>query len=58
MQCPHCKTADTAVYCTRNLTPDLRVRYRRCNECGMTFKSWETTAAPGVRAPEPQLQGS
>ena len=44
MYCPYCKSKNQVVYAHKqyNKVLDKTIRYRRCNDCGMTFKTKET----------------
>lgn len=44
MMCPFCKSENHVVYANKRYerSEEATVRYRKCNNCGQTFKTVET----------------
>ena len=44
MYCPFCNSENHVVYANKKkeMSDTVTVRYRKCNNCGMTFKTTET----------------
>lgn len=46
MYCPYCKSKNQVVYAhnynSNKRNGDMTIRYRRCNDCGKTFRTKET----------------
>lgn len=42
MYCPFCKSENHIVYSNKKFENEQTVRYRKCNNCGQTFKTIET----------------